>query len=328
MLKDAFNRMRLSRTLHRPQCSCNCQVCGSDEFEGGSCTGSSFTYGGISILWQACLCPKPEGADFYRRGCLLGECSDCRVEILLQLCPNEEFGDGMVSWPRFEKVDIGTNTETGETRKKIQEVHKETSVLEFIAYFRPNLQKFIKHNYVATWQDMQCRLAMETLPEGSILSHIDFAENYFFQVQNEIQSMHWQSNQVTILVHICYRRNPDYADGGSELKILKDAHFYISDDKEHDTLFVQHCFHLHWRWLLDNNVQPRRHIVFSDSCVAQFKACRPMYFVARYPGLFNGCQMKWEYFGTGHGKGKGVFFFCIKIIQPVYQLKLLRDVNY
>jgi hypothetical protein len=29
-----------------------------------------------------------------------------------------------------------------------------------------------------------------------------------------------------------------------------------------------------------------------------------MYFVARYPGLTGGCQMKWEYFGTGHGKNK------------------------
>jgi hypothetical protein len=52
----------------------------------------------------------------------------------------------------------------------------------------------IKDNYVATWQDMQCQLAMETLPEGSILFHVDFAENYLFQVQNEIQSMHWQSS--------------------------------------------------------------------------------------------------------------------------------------
>jgi hypothetical protein len=122
-------------------------------------------------------------------------------------------------------------------------------VAEFISYFKPNLKKFIKHNYVAALQDMQYRLAMDTLPEGSILSHIDFAKNYSFQVQNKIQSMHWQNSQVTIMVNICYQRNPLFVAGGEELKVIKDAHFYISDDKEHDTLFVQHCFLLHWRWL-------------------------------------------------------------------------------
>jgi hypothetical protein len=49
---------------------------------------------------------------------------------------------------------------------------------------------------------------MNDLPVDMILSHIDFAENYSFQIQNEIQSMYWFSHQVTILVHRIYRRNP------------------------------------------------------------------------------------------------------------------------
>jgi hypothetical protein len=114
------------------------------------------------------------------------------MDKLLQLCPIEEFGDGSLFWTRFDKVVVGAYIDMGETRKKIHEVFKETSMAEFISYFKPNLKKFIKHNYVATWQDTQCQLAMETLLEGSILSHIDFAENYSFQVQDEIQSMHWQ----------------------------------------------------------------------------------------------------------------------------------------
>jgi hypothetical protein len=49
---------------------------------------------------------------------------------------------------------------------------------------------------------------MSDLPADMILSHIDFAENYSFQIQNEIQSMHWFFHQVMILVHLTYRRNP------------------------------------------------------------------------------------------------------------------------
>jgi hypothetical protein len=79
---------------------------------------------------------------------------------------------------------------------------------------------------------------MVDLPEDAILSHIDFAENYSFEIQNEIQSMHWFSHQVTILLHLTNRLNPipDLEVRGS--KWIKESHFYISDDKEHDTLFV------------------------------------------------------------------------------------------
>jgi hypothetical protein len=54
----------------------------------------------------------------------------------------------------------------------------------FLDYLRPKLQQFIKHNFVMRWQDTQCRLAMVNLPCDCILSHIDFVENYSFQIHN------------------------------------------------------------------------------------------------------------------------------------------------
>jgi hypothetical protein len=70
---------------------------------------------------------------------------------------------------------------------------------------KPNLQKFIRHNFVASWQDKQARLVLESLLAGTIISHVDFAENYSFQVQNKIQSAYYHSYHVTIMVHITYR---------------------------------------------------------------------------------------------------------------------------
>jgi hypothetical protein len=49
-----------------------------------------------------------------------------------------------------------------------------------------NLQKSIKHNFVAHWQDAQCRLTMGDIPKDAILFHIDFVNNYTFQIENEI----------------------------------------------------------------------------------------------------------------------------------------------
>jgi hypothetical protein len=66
----------------------------------------------------------------------------------------EEFGDRTLYWTRFDKVVVGLNANTRETGKKIQEVFNETLVVEFISYFKLNLKKFIKHNYVTTWEDM------------------------------------------------------------------------------------------------------------------------------------------------------------------------------
>lgn len=317
MLKDALNRMRQSQQLHGADCGCECNVCHTMD-EGGdetSCSAGELTYRTLTGFWQSCICPKEEGEEWHRRSCLMGECSACGVDKLLEICPEEENGNHIVKWKRFEKTVIGGYDATGVVKKRIQEVFKETTSVEFLQYLKPNLQKFIKHNYVACWQDSQCHLAMETIPEGVLISHVDFSENYTFAVQDEIQSMYYHSYQVTIMVHITYRRNPDFVEDGDFPKLIKAAHFWISDDREHDTLFVQFCFIQHWEWLQSQGVTPREHWVFSDGCSSQFKACRPMYFVSRYPGLTGGCQMKWSYFGTGHGKGNllhvHVYDFCL-----------------
>ena len=78
---------------------------------------------------------------------------------------------------------------------------------------------------------------MENMPKGVVVSHIDFAENYSFAIQNEVQSLYYFSTSVTILVHITMSK-----EGGQS---MKQTHFYISDDKSHDSAFVQHCLMLH-----------------------------------------------------------------------------------
>ena len=83
---------------------------------------------------------------------------------------------------------------------------------------------------------------MCNLPGWIIVSHIDFAENYEFQIQNEVQSMYYMSEYVSLLVHITLQK---ISDGEGELVTKKHTHYYISDDKKHDSLFVQHCLLLH-----------------------------------------------------------------------------------
>jgi hypothetical protein len=90
-----------------------------------------------------------------------------------------------VSWNCFELEVIGVN-EDGRPKKKVKECFKETSSSTFLEYLRPKIQLFVKHNFVARWQNAQCKIFMDVLPRDTILSHINFAENYTFEIQNEI----------------------------------------------------------------------------------------------------------------------------------------------
>ena len=71
-------------------------------------------------------------------------------------------------------------------------------------------------------------------PPGTILSIVDFAENYKFATQKEIQSEYYHSDQVTIFVHVLYRHAqrslPNIENTNDDRHVIKEYHFYISDD--------------------------------------------------------------------------------------------------
>jgi hypothetical protein len=86
--------------------------------------------------------------------------------------------------------------------------------------------------------------------------------------------MHWFSFQITILVHITYRYNPNYVANPNSKKIIKEYHYYVLDDKNHNTLFVQHCFKIQWGYLQALNVYPTEHKVWNGACTGEFKFAR------------------------------------------------------
>ena len=88
---------------------------------------------------------------------------------------------------------------------------------------------------MAHWKDAQFRTCRDTFPIGNILSVVDFVENYTLQPQNEIQSQYYHLDQVIIMVHITYIHGEDSTEEKSV--ILKEYHFYISDDRCHDLEF-------------------------------------------------------------------------------------------
>jgi hypothetical protein len=74
--------------------------------------------------------------------------------------------------------------------------------------------------------------------------------------------------QITILVHITYKVNVEYDVAYLQsFQVLKEVHYYISDDKTHDSLFVQHIFTIDWGYMKNKGCFPKQHLVWSDGCL-------------------------------------------------------------
>ena len=162
--------------------------------------------------------------------------------------------------------DVKVQNKNGETRKQKGLYIKHLVISEFTKLIKDRTKSFIKHNFTYRWQADQYRECLKVFPVDTMVSVVDFAENYSFKEQNEIQSMHWHIDQCTILVHITYHRS------SQDYSIIKKMHFYIFDDREHDTLFVQHCFLMHNQWLKVQGLIFKQHWVWSDGAALQFKA--------------------------------------------------------
>ena len=85
--------------------------------------------------------------------------------------------------------------------------------------------------------------------------------------------------------------------------VIKEYHFYVNDDREHDTLFVQHCFGLIYDSFKKNGVSFKEHWIWSDGCAGQFKSARSFYWLSC---LHKETRIRhtWSFFETGHGKGE------------------------
>ncbi|KAL3688384.1 hypothetical protein R1sor_014693 [Riccia sorocarpa] len=153
-------------------------------------------------------------------------------------------------------------------------------VLEFIQFMKDKLAHFVKHDFTQKWQAKQYRQCIKTFPIGTVVSVIDYAENYTFLPRNEIQSGYWTSKQVTILVHIFYYHT-QYSTA-DDRDVRKVVHFFISDDRKHDSFFVQYAFGLLHNWCEEKAIEFEHHWVWSDGAPTQFKNSTNFFFVARY----------------------------------------------
>ena len=101
---------------------------------------------------------------------------------------------------------------------------------EFIITLSCLLDSITCHSYIAKSQARYLSELKENLEEDAIIVLGDFAENYTFVIQDEIQGYHWSKQQCTLHPLVIY-----YKENG-ELKSMSLS--IISDDLDHDAALV------------------------------------------------------------------------------------------
>lgn len=192
------------------------------------------------------LCEREEGEIFFKMACVQGVCQFCGNISRWVDCNDDISVSLIMKWRRDEYVS--KDLLSGGQSKRIDLVESDIPVAQFMDKFKHDqIYKYIKHTHIYKWKDHQFRSALDTFPIGTSISVVDFLENYILAAQTEIQSEYYFSDQVTIFVHIVYRHAVEEVDGVSSTLdhcvVIKETLFYFSDDTQHDTHFVQHCFH-------------------------------------------------------------------------------------
>ena len=117
----------------------------------------------------------------------------------------------------------------------------------------------------------------------------DFAENYTLVAQREVQSAHWNQQQVAIFtIHVKI--------GDAHLNVAA-----ISDYLNHDTVFVHCCQKKIVAMIKDKFPLVRKIVYVSDGAGMHFKNKYNMYNLSYHKEEF-GIEAEWIFTATGHGK--------------------------
>ena len=93
-------------------------------------------------------------------------------------------------------------TDSMKKSKRIVLLEDDISVTYFMEKLGEKKYKYIKHSHTTWWQYVHFKQSRDVFSKGTILSVVDFAENYTLTSQKEIQSEYYHSYQVSIIVNI------------------------------------------------------------------------------------------------------------------------------
>ena len=232
---------------------------------------------------NATLCEKPTIQ------CTLRQCKKCGVKLLLKnLKLTNTDKKKTVS---FKQWDYMEKQQKDKVNKYLALIEIEGTLNQALAVLKDHLEGYAWHLHIARWQAEKLKKVSECPPPGSVVFVIDFAQNYLTRFQDEVQSVHWCHNQVTLVPIISY-----YTCQVCD-EVVKSEFMVISDDLNHDVAAAETFLQAVEENLVASGVEIESKINFSDGCARQFK-CTPMF----DRNSAKQVPISWSYFGSSHGK--------------------------
>jgi hypothetical protein len=234
----------------------------------------------VHDLMKLCVCSNEN------ENCMMGHCKDCpgRDGLMDYLNICEELDDidevSYLQWVSTDRTKLVTVTE---------------SKADFIENFSTQLLKLTRHSFTAKSQSdymKQLKSSMKAMED--IILQGDFAENYSYVVQDEIQSFHWENKQATLHPFVAYRR---LEDGTLEHRNI----CVVSDVKEHSTVTVFSFLKVVIRQLQADFPGIKKIHYFTDGCAGQYKNKNNFINLCHHEEDF-GLEADWNFFATSHGK--------------------------
>ena len=169
---------------------------------------------------------------------------------------------------------------------------------------------WIVHSFVAKFQSQFLKDRRSNLSDDHLIVLANFAENYQFTIQDEIQGYHCNSGQCTIYPVVFCQNTQD--------KLIDESMCFISDDLQHDIGFVYQLQTQLISCIKENYSNTTKLEYFSDGCAGQYKNLKSCQYLCNPKADFD-LDAAWSFFATSHGKS-----LCDGIGGTVKQLCLTK----
>ena len=173
-----------------------------------------------------------------------------------------------------------------------------TILAEAVDHLCDLMNPHAQHIFTAKYQQRVYKDIKNNIPERTVVSVIDFAENFATFFQNAVQSVHWQNTQVTLFPMVTWYECPTCPDH----QVIRDYLVFLSNDKRHISHSV-HAFQcVAYKFLRETRqVEFNRIVEFSDGCSGQFKSKIPFADISFSQSDLDG-RLERHFFGSRHGK--------------------------
>ena len=222
--------------------------------------------------------------DINNKICMVHCCSDCPAEeALLELLRKlfEEINNDFIQFQQYESTD----------RARI--VTMSLPVDDFIENVAKKISDLTAHSFISKSQSQYLKRRKELLGKNEAIALLDFAENYQFVIQDEIQSYHWSKEYCT--------KHPVVVYFKQNHQLIEKSFCFLSDNVEHDTSFVWKLQQKLTEYIRNNFSNIKFIEYFSDGCAGQYENFKNFLNLIHHQLDFN-LAASWSVIATSHGK--------------------------